>query len=62
MGERRLTRNAKATGLAAEKGCAVKPDRTLWSWVVPSPLPRRIFEIRPMKEGGEVENKSEEEV
>lgn len=38
-----------ADRLAAEKGWIVKPDGPHWRRVVPSPLPRRIFEIRPIQ-------------
>jgi len=34
---------------ADEKGWAVKPDGDKWRRVVPSPLPKRIFELRPIK-------------
>jgi carbamate kinase len=40
---------AEAKALAAAKGWVVKPDGTHWRRVVPSPRPRRIFEIRPMR-------------
>jgi carbamate kinase len=40
---------AQAKALAAEKGWIVKPDGPSWRRVVPSPRPRRIFEIRPMR-------------
>jgi carbamate kinase len=40
---------ATAATLAAEKGWVVKPDGEYWRRVVPSPQPRRIFEIRPMR-------------
>ena len=40
---------ATATSLAAEKGWEVKPDGDHWRRVVPSPKPKRIFEIRPMR-------------
>ena len=40
---------AAAERLAAEKGWVVKPDGPKWRRVVPSPLPRRIVEIRPIK-------------
>jgi carbamate kinase len=40
---------AEADRLAAEKGWVVKADGTKWRRVVPSPLPKRIFEIRPVK-------------
>jgi carbamate kinase len=38
-----------AKSLAAEKGWDVKPDGASWRRVVPSPRPKRIFEIRPMR-------------
>ena len=38
-----------AQRLATEKGWTVKRDGDHWRRVVPSPLPRRIFEIRPIK-------------
>jgi carbamate kinase len=37
-----------ARRLAAEKGWIVKRDGDMWRRVVPSPEPRRIFEIRPI--------------
>jgi carbamate kinase len=40
---------AQAEALAADKGWAVKADGQHWRRVVPSPRPRRIFEIRPMR-------------
>jgi carbamate kinase len=40
---------ATAKALAAEKGWFVKPDGPSWRRVVPSPRPKRIFEIRPMR-------------
>jgi carbamate kinase len=40
---------AEADRLAAEKGWAFRPDGTKWRRVVPSPRPKRIFEIRPVK-------------
>lgn len=40
---------ADAQRLAAEKGWTVKPDGDAWRRVVPSPVPKRIFEIRPIK-------------
>jgi carbamate kinase len=40
---------ATAKALAAEKGWDVKPDGSSWRRVVPSPRPKRIFEIRPMR-------------
>ena len=38
-----------ADALAAEKGWVFKMDGDKWRRVVPSPLPQRIFEIRPIK-------------
>jgi carbamate kinase len=40
---------AEAHRLAAERGWTVKPDGAKWRRVVPSPLPKRIFEIQPVK-------------
>lgn len=40
---------AEADALAAEKNWVVKADGNKWRRVVPSPLPKRIFEIRPVK-------------
>jgi carbamate kinase len=37
-----------AQRLAGERGWTVRPDGEHWRRVVPSPLPRRIFEIRPI--------------
>ena len=39
---------ADAEALAAEKGWQIKPDGDKWRRVVASPLPKRIFEIRPI--------------
>jgi carbamate kinase len=39
----------RADKLAAEKGWVFKPDGPYWRRVVPSPEPRRIFEIRPVR-------------
>ena len=39
----------EADALAAEKGWAFKPDGDSWRRVVPSPEPKRIFEIRPIR-------------
>lgn len=39
----------EADRMAAEKGWAFRPDAHGWRRVVPSPHPRRIFEIRPVK-------------
>jgi carbamate kinase len=39
----------EADALAAEKGWTVKADGEYWRRVVPSPKPKRIFEIRPMR-------------
>lgn len=38
-----------AEKLAVEKGWTVKPDGRMWRRVVPSPLPKRIFEHRPIE-------------
>ena len=40
---------AEADALAAEKGWTVKADGDHWRRVVPSPKPKQIFEIRPMR-------------
>jgi len=40
---------AEADRLAEAKGWTFKQDGTNWRRVVPSPLPRRIFELRPIK-------------
>lgn len=40
---------AEADHLAADKGWVFKPDGAKWRRVVPSPMPKRIFEIRPIK-------------
>jgi carbamate kinase len=39
----------QADELAAQKGWVFKPDGDSWRRVVPSPLPRHIFEIRPIR-------------
>ena len=39
----------QAETIAAEKGWAFRPDGQYWRRVVPSPEPRRIFEIRPIR-------------
>ncbi len=39
---------AEARAEAADKGWTFKPDGRHWRRVVPSPLPRRIFQIRPI--------------
>jgi carbamate kinase len=39
----------EADRLKAEKGWVFKQDGARWRRVVPSPLPKRIFEIRPIK-------------
>ena len=39
----------EARRLAEEKGWSIRPDGDKWRRVVPSPLPRRIFEIRPIR-------------
>ena len=41
-------RKEEAEALAAEKGWAIKPDGDKWRRVVASPMPKRIFEIRPI--------------
>ncbi len=38
-----------AERLASEKGWFVKPDGAVWRRVVPSPLPRHVFQLRPIK-------------
>jgi len=40
---------SEAKRLAAEKNWSIKPDGDKWRRVVPSPLPQRIFEIRPIQ-------------
>lgn len=40
---------AVARSLAKEKAWAIKQDGDMWRRVVPSPLPKRIFEIRPIQ-------------
>jgi len=40
---------AEAQRLKAEKGWAMKMDGNKWRRVVPSPRPKRIFEMRPIK-------------
>jgi carbamate kinase len=40
---------AEAQRIKAEKGWSFKQDGAKWRRVVPSPLPKRIFEIRPIK-------------
>lgn len=39
----------EADHLAKEKGFVFKPDGSSWRRVVPSPKPKRIFEIRPVQ-------------
>ena len=39
----------EADRLKGEKGWVFKQDGAMWRRVVPSPLPKRIFEIRPVK-------------
>jgi carbamate kinase len=39
----------EARDLAETNGWTVKPDGAKWRRVVPSPRPRRIFELRPMR-------------
>ena len=40
---------AQAERLAADRGWTVKPDGPHWRRVVPSPEPKRIFELRPIR-------------
>ena len=40
---------AEADRLKGEKGWVFKQDGAKWRRVVPSPLPKRIFELRPVK-------------
>lgn len=40
---------AEANKIKADKGWVFKQDGASWRRVVPSPMPRRIFEIRPIK-------------
>jgi carbamate kinase len=40
---------SEARRLAEEKNWSIKPDGDKWRRVVPSPLPQRIFEIRPIR-------------
>ena len=40
---------AAARRLAEEKGWSLKPDGDRWRRVVASPVPKRIFEMRPIK-------------
>jgi len=40
---------AEAEALAKEKSWAIKQDGDKWRRVVPSPAPKRIFELRPIK-------------
>lgn len=39
----------EAEAVAKERGWSVAPDGSGWRRVVPSPLPKRIFEIRPIR-------------
>src|SRR5919108_468103 len=39
----------EADRIRAEKGWTFKQDGAKWRRVVPSPIPKRIFEIRPIK-------------
>jgi carbamate kinase len=41
--------DAEAHRLAAERGWTVRQDGEVWRRVVPSPIPRRIFETRPVE-------------
>jgi carbamate kinase len=40
---------AEAHRLASETGWVVKPDGDKWRRVVPSPIPKRVFELRPIQ-------------
>lgn len=40
---------AEADRIAAEKGWQMRADGDTWRRVVPSPLPQRIFQLRPIK-------------
>ena len=40
---------AEAKAEARDKGWVVKPDGAKWRRVVPSPLPKRIFQLRPIR-------------
>ena len=40
---------AEAKAEAAAKGWVVKPDGAHWRRVVPSPLPKRIFQLKPIR-------------
>ena len=40
---------AEARALSVERGWTVAPDGDGWRRVVPSPLPQRVFEIRPVR-------------
>jgi carbamate kinase len=44
-----LYAEAEAKRLAAERGWTIARDGEGWRRVVPSPLPRRVFEIRPIR-------------
>jgi carbamate kinase len=39
----------EARALAEERGWSIAPDGDTWRRVVPSPLPKRVFEIRPIR-------------
>lgn len=39
----------EAVRLACERGWTIRPDGSMWRRVVPSPAPRRIFQIRPIR-------------
>ncbi len=39
----------EARTLAADRGWTVAPDGDGWRRVVPSPLPKRVFEVRPVR-------------
>ena len=44
-----LYKSAEAGALAAERGWTFKPDGDSLRRVVPSPVPKRIFELRPIR-------------
>jgi carbamate kinase len=39
----------EARALATDRGWAIAPDGDGWRRVVPSPLPKRVFEVRPVR-------------
>ncbi len=44
-----LYKEEEAERLAAQRGWTVAPDGDGWRRVVPSPIPKRVFEIRPIR-------------